>query len=102
METVTCPECEAKGEYFAFQNMGDLPHRSGMVPCSTCLGTGWIRAVALEWIEFGQALREKRLLAGKTIGDAASALKTSPAQYSKIERGLVDGEEALRRLKGST
>lgn len=58
------------------------------MPCRDCDGTGRWSAERLAAYERGQEHRLARVMAGETILQCAQRLGISPAEVSRMERGL--------------
>ena len=83
-----CQVCEGTGRvgpvFIDWRGGGE--YRESM-PCYGCRGSGEWSDARLAAHQRGQAMREARVAAGKSIREAAREMGVSPADLSKMERG---------------
>lgn len=87
-----CPDCGGTGKVHLNKGFNERTGKcegkwANLFTCYRCDGLGDVLDEMAEWIAFGKYFREKRRLAGETIGDAAKRLRMTVPLLSAIENG---------------
>jgi hypothetical protein len=85
----TCPDCNGARETFAMvhghRSDGTAFHRSGMMPCRTCKGTGEISDAKAAALVEGERRRQDRIARGLSGREEAARLGITPIELNRIE-----------------
>ena len=92
METVTCPECGGGGSAPGIV-CGSDGCRAMNLQCGLCGGSGTVTVRQANWYRRGNAMREARKAAGRTLRQEADRRGMTQVRLSKMEAGRIEPDE---------